>query len=284
MTDSPMGFVERLQAGKRAGGSSLCIGLDPEPSHLPAGLHGPAGTLAFCRAVVDATADLVCAYKPNLAFFERWGADGWRALESLVAEVPAHIPVIADGKRGDIGNTSLAYAEALFERLGAAACTASPYLGTDAVAPLLDHPRGFTFLLCRTSNAGAGAIQDLQLDGEPLYAHVMRLFHPWIAAGRAGLVIGARAAAAFALSARLAPGALLLVPGVGAQGGTPAELGAALSPDQRDRVIVSVSRAIIHAGTGSDFAAAARKAALAYRDELAAALGAGAPRAPDAAG
>ena len=265
-------FVEALASARAVNGSDLCIGIDPEPAALPEALRDPAGVVRFCTAIIEATADLVCAYKPNLAFFERLGAEGWHALEQVIAAVPAGIPVIADAKRGDIGNTSRAYAEALYDRLGATASTASPYLGADAIAPLLDHPDGFAFVLCRTSNPGAGTLQDLMLDGEPLYARVIRLFAPWIARGRAGLVIGAQEGAAFAWASILAPEALLLVPGIGAQGGTVAALASSLSPGQRTRVVISISRAIIHAGREDRYADAARQAAMGYRQLLRAAL------------
>lgn len=264
-------FVSMLAAASAANRSRLCVGLDPEPSAMPVGFDGPEGIVRFCRTIIEATADLVCAYKPNLAFFERWGGEGFAALAEVVASVPPAIPVIADAKRGDIGNTSRAYAEALFERLGAGACTISPYLGVDAVAPLLDHPAGFAFILCRTSNPGAGVLQDLEVEGEPLYARVIRLFSPWLEQGSAGLVIGAREAAAFGWAARLAPRAVILVPGIGAQGGTVEELAAALSPTQP--VVVSVSRSIIHAGGGRDWVGAAREAANGLRLRLEEALG-----------
>ena len=260
---------------RRADHGFLCIGLDPEPSALPPGYTGPEGAARFCREIIWATEDLVLAYKPNLAFFERWGVEGMAALSEVVAAVPSGIPVIADGKRGDIGNTSRAYAEGLYEALPAGACTVSPYLGPDAVAPLLDHPRGFAFVLCRTSNPGAAALQDLLVDGEPLYVRVLHLFAPWLERGVAGLVIGARERAAFAWAARLAPLAPILVPGIGAQGGTVEELAAALSPGQARRLVVSVSRSIIHASHGPDFASAARAAAIGLRDRLDMALRAG---------
>ncbi|HVA93017.1 MAG TPA: orotidine-5'-phosphate decarboxylase [Chloroflexota bacterium] len=266
-------FVAAIKA-RRPSHGCLCIGLDPEPNALPPGFTGPEGVARFCRQIIEATADLVLAYKPNLAFFERWGAGGVAALSQVIAAVPRDIPVIADGKRGDIGNTSRAYAEGLYETLGAGACTVSPYLGADAVAPLLDHPSGFAFVLCRTSNPGAAALQDLLVYGEPLHAHVVRLFAPWLDAGHAGLVIGARERAAFGWAAKLAPLAPILVPGIGAQGGTVEDLAAALSPDQARRVVVSASRSIIHAGNGSDFALAAREAARELRDHLERALGA----------
>ncbi len=274
MTPSPTSppFPAMLAAARLRNRSHLCVGLDPEPGALPVGLSGPEGIVRFCRQIVTATSDLVCAYKPNLAFFERWGAEGLEALTEVIASVPKEIPVIADAKRGDIGNTSRAYAEAIYERLGAGACTVSPYLGSDAVAPLLDHPAGFAFVLCRTSNPGAGALQDLPVDGEPLYAKVIRHFAPWLDADRMGLVIGAQEAAAFGWAARLAPAACLLVPGIGAQGGTVAELAAALTIEQAERVVVNAGRSIIHADSSPNFASAARRVALDLRDQLEAAL------------
>jgi orotidine-5'-phosphate decarboxylase len=269
---APPPFPAALDGARLRNQSHLCVGLDPEPSALPAGLSGPEGIVRFCRQIVTATADLVCAYKPNLAFFERWGAEGLEALTEVISSIPRDIPVIADAKRGDIGNTSRAYAEAIYERLGAGACTVSPYLGSEAVAPLLDHQAGFAFLLCRTSNPGAGAVQDLLVDGEPFYARVIRHFAPWLDTGRAGLVIGAQEAAAFGWAARLAPTARILVPGIGAQGGTVAELAAALSVEQADLVIVNAGRSIIHADSSPNFALAARRAALTLRDQLEAAM------------
>lgn len=265
-------FIHQLREAQLLSGSSLCLGLDPEPALLPEQLRGMDGIEAFCSEAIEATSDLVCAYKPNLAFFERYGSDGWRLLERLLPRIPSAIPVIVDGKRGDIGNTSRAYAEAVYERLGAAACTASPYLGVEAIEPLLDHPSGFAFILCRTSNPGAGTLQDALVDGEPLHARVIREFLTWIGAERAGLVIGAQEAPAFARAAAISPEAILLVPGIGAQGGTVQALAAALAPFQRSRVVVSASRSVLHAGTGGDLAAASREAALRVRDELRAAL------------
>lgn len=275
-------FISALHNARITNQSSLCIGLDPEPANMPAHLSNSAGLLTFCLAIIESTADLACAFKPNLAFFERWGADGWRVLEQVVAAVPSNIPVIADAKRGDIGNTSRAYADALYGGLGAAAVTASPYLGRDAIAPLLEYPAAFAFLLCRTSNPGAAEIQDLLVDGEPLFARVIRLFKPDLEAARAGLVIGAKASVAFNWAARLAPQATILVPGIGAQGGTIEELAAVVSPSQARSVVVSVSRSIIHASSGQDYAVAARRKAAALREQLQEALNAGMERNGDA--
>jgi orotidine-5'-phosphate decarboxylase len=249
---------------------------------MPAHLAGVSGVLRFCCSIVESTADLVCAYKPNLAFFERWGAEGWHALEQVVAAIPGDIPVIADGKRGDIGNTSSAYADALYGRLRVSAVTASPYLGRDAVAPIIDYPGGFAFVLCRTSNPGAGDVQDLVVDGEPIYAKVIRLFKPELDSNKAGLVIGAKAGHAFRWAARLAPDAPILVPGIGTQGGTVEELGAVISSRQASTVVVSVSRSVIHASTGQDFAAAARRRAKELRTSLQSALSIAMERGHDA--
>lgn len=254
-------FPQALAAAKARSGSALCIGLDPDPELLPEGLTGLSGMRTLLRQAVESTADLACAYKPNLAFFERFGSEGWQILEELCALIPPEIPVIADAKRGDIGSTTTAYADALYVRLGAAACTANPFLGTDALAPLLEHPDGFAFILCRTSNPGAAALQDLVADGRPLYAHVMQLFQPWLATGKAGLVIGAQEAAAFHSAADLAPTCPILVPGIGAQGGTTQTLAAALSPSQREMVVVSASRSILHAGRTRNYVVALRQAA-----------------------
>jgi orotidine-5'-phosphate decarboxylase len=265
---SPARFVEAFAGARRASGANLCVGLDPEPARLPEHLSGASGLLQFCAEIIDATSDLVCAYKPNVAFFERFGSAGWSALEQLMSMIPSTIPVIVDAKRGDMGNTSRAYADSIFSHLGAGACTVSPYLGLDAVTPFLDHPRGFVFVLCRTSNPGAADIQDLDVGGMPLYAHVIRLFQAAIESDSAGLVIGAQARNAFAWAARLSPRAPILVPGVGAQGGSISELASSLSPRQARNVVVSVSRAIIHVSRDRDFAMSARASALSYLQQL----------------
>lgn len=257
-----LGYYTSLLEAKQRTGSALCVGLDPDPELLPAGLSGIEGMRTLLLAAIDATADLACAYKPNLAFFERFGSDGWKLLEEVLAAIPEEIPTIADGKRGDIGNTSAAYAEALFTRLRASACTANPYLGVDALQPLLEHPRGYTYILCRTSNPGALALQDLIADGLPIYAHVLRLFEPWLRSGAAGLVIGSSQAAAFSAASSFAPEASILIPGIGAQGGTVEELAALLSPAQRRGAVVSASRSVLHAGREHDYASAIRSQAI----------------------
>jgi orotidine-5'-phosphate decarboxylase len=263
-----VGFVDKFAEARRKCGTNLCVGLDPEPARMPEHLSAPDGLAAFCAEIIAATADLVCAYKPNVAFFERFGSVGWDALEKVVAMVPSHIPVIVDAKRGDMGNTARAYADSMFGHLAASACTVNPYLGSDAIAPFLEHPHGFVFILCRTSNPGAADLQELDAGGSPLYSHVMHLFQPQIAQKRAGLVIGAQGRDAFAWAARLAPDAPILVPGVGAQGGTVPDLATSLSPRQARNVVVSVSRAIIHVSRARDFASSARESAVAFTQQL----------------
>ncbi|HJX03509.1 MAG TPA: orotidine-5'-phosphate decarboxylase, partial [Dehalococcoidia bacterium] len=160
-----MKFTDKLLDSSRRNNSLLCIGLDPDPRQMP-----PVGILHFTKAIVEATSDLVCAYKPNFAFFEAQGIDGIQALADIIKFVPSHIPVIADAKRGDIGNTSRAYAVAVFESLGCDAVTVSPYLGFDSVQPFLEYEDRGVFILCRTSNRGAADFQDISdAGGRPLY-------------------------------------------------------------------------------------------------------------------
>src|SRR5690554_265831 len=167
-----MTFTEKLRAAQAATGSYVCVGLDPDPARLPAPLRDrptAEAVLAFNRALIEATADVACAYKPNLAFYEALGADGWRVFEQTVAAVPDGRIVIADAKRGDIGNTARMYARAFFERAGADAVTVSPYMGSDAVVPFLEAEGGCAFVLVATSNASAPELQALVAEGEPVY-------------------------------------------------------------------------------------------------------------------
>jgi orotidine-5'-phosphate decarboxylase len=223
-------YLARLAARSAATGTVLCVGLDPDPSALPDGFpRTVAGVERFCRLVLDAALPFAAAVKPNLAFFEAFGPDGIAALERIRAAVPADVPFVADAKRGDIGSTAARHATALFDVLGADAVTASPYLGSEAIAPLLDRTDRFVYVLCRTSNPGAGELQDLEVaataDGdreapaEPLYARVARRAARWGPGGTVGLVVGATAPRELELVRAVAPGLAFLVPGVGAQGG-----------------------------------------------------------------
>jgi orotidine-5'-phosphate decarboxylase len=221
-------YLERLAARSLAVGSVLCVGVDPQPEALPDGFSPDLrGVERFCEVLLDAAVPYAAAVKPNLAFFEAFGSAGMVALERLRGRVPADVPFVADVKRGDIGTTAARQAVALFDLLGVDAVTANPYLGSEAIAPLLSRSDRFAYLLCRTSNPGAGELQGLEVaaDGasgapsEPLYARVARLAQTWGPGGTVGLVVGATAPAELEKIRGIAPGLALLVPGVGAQGG-----------------------------------------------------------------
>ena len=221
-------YLERLASRSAAVGSVLCVGLDPQPDALPEGFSPDlSGVERFCEVLLDAAVPYAAAVKPNLAFFEAFGSAGLAALERLRGRVPADVPFVADVKRGDIGTTAARQAVALYDLLGVDAVTANPYLGSEAIAPLLSRSDRFAYLLCRTSNPGAGELQSLEVaaDGatgapsEPLYARVARLAQSWGPGGTVGLVVGATAPAELENIRGIAPGLAFLVPGVGAQGG-----------------------------------------------------------------
>jgi orotidine-5'-phosphate decarboxylase len=213
-------YLERLAARTAAARTVLCLGVDPDPAALPARFDRDVeGVERFARLLVDVAAPLAAAVKLNLAFFEAFGSAGIGALERVRAAVPPGIPVIADAKRGDIGTTVARQAVALFDALGADAVTVSPYLGEGAILPLLERSDRFAYVLCRTSNPGAGELQDLPVDGEPLWAHVARVVAGWGPGGTVGLVVGATAPQELARAREISPGLAFLVPGVGAQGG-----------------------------------------------------------------
>jgi len=256
-----MSFREKLEAARAANGSLLCVGLDPRPGPLPLD-----DTLAFNRAIIDATADLVCAYKPNSAFYEARGLDGWQALRDTVSAVPRHIPVILDAKRGDIANSAAAYAQTAFDVLGADAVTVSPYMGADSVLPFLERPDRAAFILCRTSNNGAADLQELDVDGEPLYLRVAQLAGDWGATHHnTGLVVGATDPAALRAVRARCPALPILLPGIGAQGGDLAAAVAAGVDVDGAGLLISASRSILYASDGLDFADAARAEALRLR-------------------
>ncbi|HWP20118.1 MAG TPA: orotidine-5'-phosphate decarboxylase [Burkholderiaceae bacterium] len=275
-----MVFLDMLRQAERLNDSLLCVGLDPEPARLPAGWQGDASRLFdFCAAIVDATRDLVVAYKPQIAYFAAHAAEA--QLERLIAhirQVAPQVPVILDAKRGDIGSTAEQYAKEAFVRYGADAVTLSPFMGYDSVEPYLRYPDKGAFLLCRTSNPGGSDLQNRRLadvEGQPLvYEHLARLTQgPWNTNGQLGLVVGATYPQEIERVRELAPTVPLLVPGVGAQGGdarATVRAGYRSAPDGTPTglVIVNSSRAVLYASGGEDFAAAARQAARATRDEL----------------
>jgi len=274
-----MNFVDMLARAEQQNHSMLCVGLDPEPARFPAAWKGDSSRiLDFCRAVVDATADLVIAFKPQIAYFAAHRAEG--ALEQLMAHmrrVAPQVPVILDAKRGDIGSTAEQYAIEAFERYGADAVTLSPFMGFDSVQPYLQRAGKGAFLLCRTSNPGGDDLQNQRLAGLPgeplLYEHIARLAQgPWNTNGQLGLVVGATYPAEIARVRALAPTLPLLIPGVGAQGGDAlatvragwkADAGGTVAP-----IVVSSSRSILYASSGDDFATAARAEARRTRDLL----------------
>ena len=272
-----MTFLEMLHNASTRNNSMLCVGLDPEPTRFPAEMQGnPRKIYDFCAAIVDATADLVCAFKPQIAYFAAHGAED--QLERLMQHIRANapeVPVILDAKRGDIGSTAAQYAKEAFERYGADAVTLSPFMGFDSVAPYLAYPGKGAFLLCRTSNPGGDDLQNQRLasvDGQPLlYEHIAGWVQgPWNKNGQLGLVVGATYPAEIERVRALAPTVPLLIPGVGAQGGdAAATVKAGWRPN--GPIVVNSSRAILYASNGADFAAAARREAMATRDLLQAA-------------
>ena len=272
-------FIDMLRTAATQNNSMLCVGLDPEPARFPDLLRGdPRRMYDFCAAIVDATADLVCAFKPQIAYFAAHGAEDQleRLMQHLRANAP-QVPVILDAKRGDIGSTAEQYAKEAFERYGADAVTLSPFMGFDSVAPYLQYPGKGAFLLCRTSNPGGDDLQSQRLssvEGEPLlYEHIAGLANgPWNTNGQLGLVVGATYPAEIERVRALAPTLPLLIPGVGAQGGdAAATVKAGWRPD--GPIIVNSSRAILYASSGADFADAARTEAMRTRDLLQAARG-----------
>lgn len=278
MTDR---YLDRLASRSQATGTVLCLGLDPDLASLPDGFRDDLeGLERFASLVLEAAVPHAAAVKPNLAFFEAYGSRGMAALERLRARIPGDVPVVADAKRGDIGSTAARQAVALFDGLGADAVTVNPYLGAEAVAPLLERLDRFAYLLCRTSNPGAGELQDLVVladattgaPAERLHERVARQASAWGPGGTVGLVVGATAPEELAAIRSIAPGLAFLVPGVGAQGGAVdpvLEHGPATAPPTGARpgggLLVNVSRGIAGAasegGPGDPFERVAAAAA-----------------------
>ena len=270
-----MDFTATLQAAWAKNDSLLCVGLDPDPSKYPAALRGrDDDAFEFCRAIVDATAGLVCAFKPQIAYFAAQRAED--QLEALIRHIhDKHpgIPVILDAKRGDIGSTAEQYAREAFERYDADALTVNPYMGFDSVAPYLAHKGRGVIILCRTSNPGGSDLQFLDTGGESgikrLYQHVAELVATkWNASGQCALVVGATFPAELAEVRRIAGDMPLLVPGIGAQGGDIAATVSAGRTAAGTGLMINSSRAILYASSGEDFADAARRAAQETRDAI----------------
>ena len=277
-----MTFIEQLRKAERINGSLLCVGLDPEPTKFPASMKGDASRIFdFCAAIVDATADLVIAFKPQIAYFAAHGAEAQleRLMEHMRRTAP-NVPIILDAKRGDIGSTAEQYAKEAFERYGADCVTLSPFMGFDSVQPYLKYHGKGAFLLCRTSNPGGDDLQNQRLAdvaGQPtLFEHIASLVQgPWNLNGQLGLVVGATYPTEIERVRKVAPTVPLLIPGVGAQGGdavATAKAGyRAANGETTAPIVVNSSRAVLYASAGADFAQAARTAAIATRDQLRAA-------------
>jgi orotidine-5'-phosphate decarboxylase len=260
--------LDRLQARVSRLGVPLCLGIDPVPDALPDELpRDVQGVERFARGLVEAVSDLVVAIKVNVAFFEAFGSAGWAALERLRADVPADQFLLLDAKRGDIGTTADRYAAGIFDHLAADAVTLSPYLGADGIEPFLAYPDRVVYVLARTSNPSGGQLQDLPVDGQPLHERV----GAWVAntwpEGRVGLVVGATRPDELRRLRSLLPGPAFLVPGVGAQGG---DLAASVESCHGSLApgLVSVSRGIAGASRGTDWRAAAARAASALAERM----------------
>jgi orotidine-5'-phosphate decarboxylase len=264
-----MTFTDRLSSIQSRTNSLVCIGLDTDPEKIPAHLHGqPDGVLEFNKRIIDATSDLVCAYKPNLAFYEAMGERGWTVLRETVRAIPNGILTIGDAKRGDIGNTAERYARALFDDLGFGAVTVNPYLGQDSVEPFLGNPEKGVFLLALTSNPGSKDFQRLKVGTVPLYEKVVRIAKKWNTRGNIGLVVGATHPRELKRVRSLVPDMPLLIPGIGKQGG---DLRASIQfgcNKSGQLALINASRSVLYASAGVDFAEAARAEALRMRDEI----------------
>ncbi len=268
-------FIRKLEAAWQANNSLLCVGLDPDIKRFPAHLAArPRAIAEFCRAIVDATADLVCAFKPQIAYFHAERAED--QLEEVITYIhdryPA-IPVILDAKRGDIGSTAEQYAREAFERYNAEAVTVSPFLGHDSITPYTVHKERGVIILCRTSNPGGSDMQFLDVEGpdgrELLYQRIARtVAGEWNGNGNCALVVGATFPNELAEVRRIVGDLPLLVPGIGAQGGDIAATVAAGKSSKGTGLIINSGRAILYASGGTDFAAAARAAAIETRDAI----------------
>ena len=258
-------FAEKLGRAVRQNRSLLCIGLDPDPGLMP-----DLDIASFNRAIVEATADLVCAYKPNLAFYEALGRPGYEALVQTISAIPEHIPIIGDAKRGDVGHTARAYARALFEVHGFDAVTVNPYLGMDSLEPFLDYGGRGVFVLCKTSNTGSGDFQALPVgpDNIPLYQVVAQCVQQQAGNASVGLVVGATFPEELRRVREICPDMPLLIPGIGAQGGDLAWAVRGGLNGRGEGAIISASRQILYASRGADFAARARDEASRLRDQI----------------
>jgi orotidine-5'-phosphate decarboxylase len=264
-------FIRQLQESWARSDSLVCVGLDPEIERLPSALAQHASPIfQFNRAIIDATADLVCAYKPQFAHYAAYEAEDQleRTIEYIHRNHPG-VPVILDSKRGDVGNTAERYAIEAFERYGADAVTVNPYLGSDALEPFLKHEDKGVIVLCRTSNPGARELQDLEVGGRKLYHRVAELAaRQWNSRGNCLLVVGATSPRELAEVREITGNMAFLVPGVGAQGGDVDQAVRSGQTADGTGLIISSSRSILYASSGEGFADAARKATMTLREQI----------------
>lgn len=254
-----MSFIEKLLSASRRNNSLLCVGLDPDPVLMP-----EVDVVEWARQIIEATKDLVCAYKPNFAFFEALGVDGMTKLDEVLRHIPEHIPVIGDAKRSDIGSTARKYARAVFEVLGCDAVTVNPFLGRDSIEPFIDYADRAVFVLCHTSNPGAADLQQLpclvpsSAEPVPLYEVVAAKVREWNTNGNLGLVIGATQPLPLRRVREMCPDLPLLIPGIGAQRGNLASAVRNGVDADGEKAIITASRQVIYASRGRDFPSAAR--------------------------
>lgn len=261
-----MNLVSKLKRVQERNNSLLCVGLDTDWRLVPEFLHEAENpVLEFNRRIIDATKDLVCAYKMNLAFYENFGEAGVYALHRTFSRIPSDIVTIADAKRGDIGNTADKYAETYFEFFDFDSITVNPYMGGDSLEPFLKYSQKGSFILALTSNKGSADFQTLMVDGEPLYMRVVRKVVEWNTRGNCALVVGATKPEELARVRAVAPDMPILVPGVGAQGGSVADV---MRANGNGPVLINVSRSVIYASNERDFAERARAEAMRVRDEI----------------
>ncbi len=271
-----MNFLDKLLAVSRQQDSLLCVGLDPEQKRLPSRLHSMPVARAvtyFCQAIIEATAPYVCAFKPNIAFFEVLGPEGMYVFQKVLQAVPEHIPIIVDAKRGDLGNTARNYAATVFDIYACDAVTVNPYLGFDSIAPFLAYEEKAVFFLCRTSNPSAHDFQDLLVCEEkghvrPLYEEIAKRVQLWNRIGNCGLVVGATYPQELNTIRAMCPDMPILIPGVGAQGGNLEASVLAGVDVSGEKAIISVSRAILYAGDGDDYTVSAAIEARKLRNRI----------------
>ncbi len=264
-----MRFNERLRSTCRKKGSFLTIGLDPDFDRIPSFLKKfESPILEFNKSIINATSDLVCAYKLNMAFYEQFGVKGWRSLKKTIELIQEDTLIILDGKRADIANTSGKYAKSVFEELKADAVTVNPYMGGDSIAPFLEDESKGAFVLCLTSNPGAKDFQHLSVNGRHIFEEVANKANEWNTNDNVGLVVGATQSQFMKKIRNIAPNLPFLIPGVGAQGGDLEETISAGKNSENEGLIITVSRNILYQSDETDFASKSRAAALYLRDQI----------------